>query len=193
MACFRADTVSSSIIRSSARSVWDSGRSAQGVSPSEVSSNERLGRRLTRRYPSDTLAQVAAATIRSYGLLSREKSRDGARQAIDALAPERPYMMSGNYSLVPAYVLGQAYLASGQSKDASSAFKIILDHTGVTRNYITGPLARLGLAKAEEEEGDVSNAKADYTEFLRPWSDADPEVLILRSAKRLQSKWNLPE
>jgi DNA-binding winged helix-turn-helix (wHTH) protein/tetratricopeptide (TPR) repeat protein len=138
---------------------------------------------MSRRFPTDTLAQVAVATIHACGFLSNGNSREEAHRAIEALAPARPYMMSGNFSLVPVYVLGQAYLASGQSENASSAYKTILNHSGVTRNYITSPLARLGLAKAEEQAGDLPKARADYTEFLRLWRDADIAIPALETAK----------
>jgi tetratricopeptide (TPR) repeat protein len=138
---------------------------------------------INRRFPEDTLAQVAVSIIRACALLGDGKSPDGARRALEALAPTSPYSMSGNLSLVPVYVLGQAYLASGQSENASSAFQNILDHYGVTRNYITGPVARLGLARAEEQAGERAKARADYAVFLRLWRDADARLPMLRAAQ----------
>ena len=78
-------------------------------------------------------------SIRACALLGDGKSSDGARRALEALAPASPYAVSGDLSLVPVYVLGQAYLASGQSENAAAAFQNVLDHYGVTRNYITDP------------------------------------------------------
>ncbi|RXH54667.1 winged helix-turn-helix domain-containing protein [Granulicella sibirica] len=134
---------------------------------------QHIAEDMSKRYPTDTLAQIAAATINACGLLGKGKSHEEARRAVEALAPASPYMMSGNLSMVPLYTLGQAYLASGQTNEAAAAFRTILDHRGVTRNYIVGPLARLSLAKAEEQAGDLSKARDDYNEFHRIWRDAD--------------------
>ena len=138
---------------------------------------------MTRRFPEDTLAQVAVSTIRACALLGDGKSPEGARRALEALAPTSPYAMSSVFFMVPVYVLGQAYLASGQSENAAAAFQNILDHSGMTRNNITGSIARFGLARAEEQAGEKAKAKADYAEFLRLWRDADTDVPMLKAAQ----------
>ena len=85
--------------------------------------------------------------------------------------------------MVPLYVRGQAYLAAGESANAAQDFQTILDHGGVTRNYVTGPLARLGLASAEKQAGDTKKARSDYQEFLRIWRDADGDLPMLQAVK----------
>jgi hypothetical protein len=145
---------------------------------------------INRRYPVDTIAQAAVAIIRASSLLGEGKTPEDARKALEMLAPASPYAMSGNLYLLPIYVLGQAYLASGQSENAAVAFQNILDHYGVTRNCVIVPLARLGLARAEEQAGERTKAKADYIEFLRLWRDADADLPIAKatraSLKRLE-------
>ena len=155
---------------------------AQAISGDHVGAAVTLAD-INRRFSEDTLAQVAVSTIRACALLGDGKSSDGARRALEALAPASPYAVSGDLSLVPVYVLGQAYLASGQSENAAAAFQNVLDHYGVTRNYITGSIARLGLAKAEEQAGERTKARADYAEFLRLWRDADTNLPMLEAAK----------
>jgi len=94
-----------------------------------------------------------------------------------------PSGLSSGLYLVPIYVRAQAHLASGQSASAAADFRTILDHSGVTRNFIIGPIARLGLARAEEQVGDILKARADYSEFLHLWRDADADLALLKTAR----------
>jgi hypothetical protein len=59
----------------------------------------------------------------------------------------------------------------------------MLDHPGVTRNFPTGALARLGLADAEAQAGEKAKARANYAAFLALWRDADPDLAVLKAAK----------
>jgi hypothetical protein len=49
--------------------------------------------------------------------------------------------------------------------------------------YLTGPLARLQLGRAEKLMGDDAAARKSYEEFLTIWKDADPDIPIYRQAK----------
>jgi tetratricopeptide (TPR) repeat protein len=138
---------------------------------------------LARRAPEDTVVQLVLATIRASVLLGNGKSADGARHAIEALASTAPYEMSPGLDLVPVYVRGQAYLAAGQSAEAKVEFQKILDHPGVTRTFVTGSLAHLGLARALAMAGDKAKARAAYQDFLADWKDADPGLEILKQAR----------
>ncbi len=138
---------------------------------------------INRRSSTDTMSQAAVATMRASLLLGNGRSAEQARRAIDALGPATPYGLSSGLYLVPIYVRAQAYLASGQSASAAADFRTILDHSGVTRNFIIGPIARLGLARAEEQVGDIVKARADYSEFLHLWRDADSDLALLKAAR----------
>jgi hypothetical protein len=59
----------------------------------------------------------------------------------------------------------------------------MLDHYGVTRNFPTGALARMGLAEAEAQGGDKAKARADYAAFLALWQNADPDLPLLKVAR----------
>jgi hypothetical protein len=54
--------------------------------------------------------------------------------------------------------------------------------------YITGPLARLQLGRAERLMGDNASARKSYEEFLTIWKDADPDIPIYRQAKAEYAK-----
>jgi tetratricopeptide (TPR) repeat protein len=144
---------------------------------------EKAANDLNKRYPTNTMAQLAVATIRACTLLGDGKSPEGARQAVEALAGVARYDLSGSLNLIPAYVRGRAYLAAGQSANAAAEFQKILDHQGVTRTFVTGPLARLQLAEAEAQAGDKAKARSDYAAFLKLWRDADPDLPALKSAR----------
>ena len=54
---------------------------------------------------------------------------------------------------------------------------------GVVLNEPIGALARLGLARALDLQGDPVKARAAYDAFLELWKDADPDVPFLRQAR----------
>ena len=118
-----------------------------------------------------------------------------------------------NVTLVPVYTRGEAYLALGQGAEAAAEFQKILDHPGLVGNFPIGALARLGLGRAYALEAGVgagpmhaqtghpqdlalsatkgaplqrealAKARVAYLEFFALWSDADPDVPVLKQAK----------
>jgi tetratricopeptide (TPR) repeat protein len=102
---------------------------------------------------------------------------------VEALADVSGYETGGSIYLIPIYIRGRAYLAAGQSANAAAEFQKMLDHSGVTRNFPTGALARLGLAEAEAQASDKEKARADYAAFLALWRNADPDLALLKAAK----------
>jgi eukaryotic-like serine/threonine-protein kinase len=123
--------------------------------------------------------------------------------ALNALQSASPIEL-GNISfgtniscLYPTSIRGQAYLAAGQGKEAAAEFQKIIDHSGIVWNCWTGALAHLGVARANALQartfqGQAQGADADtarvralaaYKDFLTLWSDADPDIPILKEAK----------
>jgi hypothetical protein len=100
--------------------------------------------------------------------------------------------------LYPLYVRGNAYLAAGQGRPADAEFQKILDHSGIVWNCWTGALARLGVARANALQSRASQgadadaarvrALAAYKTFLALWTDADPDIPILKQAKSEYAK-----
>jgi hypothetical protein len=81
------------------------------------------------------------------------------------------------------YVRAAAHLSEQEGATAAREFQKLLDHRGLLWNCATGPLARLGLARAYAMQGDKAKARADYEEFLALWEDADPDIPIYKQAK----------
>ena len=83
-----------------------------------------------------------------------------------------------------AYVRGEALLAAHQYPEAAAEFQKILDHRGIVGADPIGALAHVQLGRAFALSGDTIKAKAAYQDFLTLWKDADPDIPILRQARR---------
>jgi tetratricopeptide (TPR) repeat protein len=106
--------------------------------------------------------------------------------AIDLLRGTVQYDLAFTESfdyLDPAYIRGLAYLDLGDGRSAAHEFQKLIDNPGLCWNFITGPLARLQLGRAERLMGDNASARESYEEFLHIWKDADPDLPVYREAK----------
>jgi ATP/maltotriose-dependent transcriptional regulator MalT len=92
---------------------------------------------------------------------------------------------TSNFStyLYPVYVRGQAYLAAHQGAPASVEFQKILNWPGVVFNEPIGALAHLGLARARAMNGETSEARASYNNFLSLWKNADSSFPFLSAVR----------
>jgi eukaryotic-like serine/threonine-protein kinase len=152
---------------------------------------ERLADDLAKRFPEATVVQFNyLPTIRAQLALNRNDSS----KAVDALQATAPYELGSpeaiafSPALYPLYVRGQAYLANRQGSEAAAEFQKILDHRGVVFNEPIGPLAHLGLGRAYALSGDTAKARTKYQDFFALWRDADPDIPILKQAKREYAK-----
>ncbi len=141
---------------------------------------------LSMRFPQDTIMQrVWLPTIRS----QIELTRNNPASSIELLRSAAPFelgMLTGsgiNSCLYPVYVRAEAYLKSRQAAYAREEFQKLLGHRGLMWNCVTGPLSKLGLARAYALEGNTAEARAVYQEFLTLWKDADPDIPVLKQAK----------
>jgi eukaryotic-like serine/threonine-protein kinase len=104
--------------------------------------------------------------------------------AVQLLAASVPYD-SGVAGRQVLYLRGTSYLRLRQGKEAAAEFQRILVHRTGFPLY---PLARLGLARALELQGDTGNARIAYQDFFALWKDADPDIPILKEAKAEYAK-----
>jgi len=142
---------------------------------------EALANELNKRFPSDTMLQrYWLTTIRGAIQLAR-KNASGALGALQSVSYELGDYGPGN--LYPVYVRGEAYLGTGQGKEAAAEFQKILDHRSIVGNFWLGALAHLGLGRAYALQGDKAKARGAYQDFLALWKDADPDIPILKQAK----------
>jgi len=113
-----------------------------------------------------------------------------ADRAVELLRMTSPYEL-GNLGLdvlEPVSLLGQAYLMQHNGKAAALEFQKIIDHPRTMSEVRAGRVARLGLARAYALQGDTSNARGLYQDFLALWKDADPDIPILKQAKAEYAK-----
>ena len=153
----------------------------------EITRSEALADQLNTEYPHSTMMQYyALPTIRA--LIEMRKHRPA--KATEALQPTLPYEFGeqGFGNLQPAYVRGLAYLMSGQGREATTEFQKLDDYPGVVGTFVTGALARLQLARAEELSGNRDKAREHYRDFLAAWKDADADIPILKEAKAEYAK-----
>ncbi|MBV8572499.1 MAG: hypothetical protein JO319_17915, partial [Acidobacteriaceae bacterium] len=137
-----------------------------------------LAENLNTRFPEDTLVQfIYLPTLRAQVALRRKNPLE----AIKDLQISAGYKLGDG--LYPVYVRGLAYLAAGRGGEATSEFRIILDHRGIVLNSCIGALARVQLGRALVLQGDMLQARSAYQDFLSLWKDADPDVPIFEQAK----------
>ncbi len=90
--------------------------------------------------------------------------------------------------MYPTYIRGQAYLAAGNGSAASTQFRKVLEHRGVTQNGLLGALSLLQLARAEVMMGDIAGARQQYQDFFSLWKDADNDIPVLTQARAEYAK-----
>jgi eukaryotic-like serine/threonine-protein kinase len=161
---------------------------------------EALAADLAGSFPSNSFLKFYwLPTIKARVEITRRQSSRALSDLETAYSYELGQASFINY-LYPAYVRGQAYLLAGDGPAAATEFQKLLDHTGIVVNFVTGALARLGLARANALQAKLKGADSDaararalaaYKDFLTLWKDADSDIPILKQAKaeyrRLQS------
>jgi tetratricopeptide (TPR) repeat protein len=148
----------------------------------------RLADEVSQEAPLDTIVQkYIVPTIRASVKLQQHDP--GA--AIDLLRGTVQYDLAFTQSfdyLYPAYIRGLAYLELGDGPSAAGEFQKLIDNPGMCWEFITGPLARLQLGRAQRLMGDDASARKSYEEFLNIWRDADRDLAIYRQAKAEYAK-----
>ena len=156
----------------------------------DAAASQKISDRINHDSPVDTL-------IQGYWLpsihASLELSHGSAQRAVEILEASQPYDLGqpSQFQLstaYPAYLRGLAYLKAGNPAQAIPQFQKILDHRGAVLNFITYPLAQLGIARAYAASGDTAKARAAYSSFLVLWNDADPNLPLLQQAKSESAK-----
>jgi serine/threonine protein kinase/tetratricopeptide (TPR) repeat protein len=120
-------------------------------------------------------------------------AKNNSSQALVDLEAASPYEMGEPEplqlsSLYPAYLRGQAQLAAHNGSAAVTEFQKIVNHRGMVLNFVTGSLARLQIGRVYLMSGDSEKAKAAYQDFFKLWTDADPDIPILKQAKAEYAK-----
>lgn len=146
---------------------------------------KKLRKRLEESYPANTVLKIYWFPVIDAAAELREGNLTNTFRSLQTAAPFELALPSPNEigTLYPVYLRGQAYLAARNGPAAAAEFQKVLDHQGITLNFVNGALARLGLARAYALEGDSAKTHAAYEGFLSLWKGADDDVPILKQAK----------
>jgi eukaryotic-like serine/threonine-protein kinase len=153
----------------------------------ELKQAQKLSEELDTKYPQDTFVQKYWLPVIRAALDLRQGK---GTKAVDDLEPATALelAMPSSLTLYPAYVRGQAYLATDDASKAAAEFQKFIDHPGIVLNSPLGAIARLGRARAYARGRDSTKAQDAYRDFLNLWKDADPDVPILKEAKAEYAK-----
>ncbi|HEY6303479.1 MAG TPA: protein kinase [Terriglobales bacterium] len=167
----------------------------------DTSQAESLSQELNRRFPVDTQIQsLWLPVINAQVALARKNSALTLNylQVSSSIELGQMLFLNNLSCAYPAYVRGEAYLATGQGRESAAEFQKILDHSGIVWNCWTGALAHLGVAQANALQAKTSQgadadaarvrALAAYKDFLTLWKDADPDIPIYKQAKAEYAK-----
>ena len=155
----------------------------------DTSRSEALAGALEKRFPEDTFVRFTyVPVLRAIAALELSKPAESVERLQIALRYElaaNGIDFAHHYlgGLQSAYVRGQAFVAARRYAEAAAEFQKILDHRGVVGLDPIGPLSQLQLGRVFALRGDKAKAKAAYEAFLTSWTDADPDVPILKQAK----------
>jgi len=145
----------------------------------------RIAGPLEQKFPKDIVLQAEILpTIRAAIALKQ----GNVESAVQLLKEVEPYDLAAPiqtvaYSMYPAWIRGEAYLAMHHGDMAAAEFQKIVDNPGVVGNEPIGSLAHLGLGRAYALQGNTGKAKERYQEFFKLWKNADVDLAILKSAK----------
>jgi serine/threonine protein kinase/Tfp pilus assembly protein PilF len=147
-----------------------------------IAQAQKLAEKLDREFPQDTMVQNYALPVIRAAI---ELRKNNPSAAIEILEVTLPYEMGSSAFgfLYPAYLRGEAYRMAGQGQQAAVEYQKLLDHRGVTLNFITAALARLQLARSLAMSGNKAAARKSYEDFLTLWKHADEDLPILKAAK----------
>ena len=95
-----------------------------------------------------------------------------------------------NGLLYPAFLRGEALLLLHREDEAVREFQKFSDHRPIVLNNPLGALAKLEIGRAYARQGDTTNARAAYQDFLNLWKDADANIPIFQKAKAEYARLN---
>jgi len=146
---------------------------------------------LEKRYPLHAIVQSYwLPSIRAQIALASKQPALALQQLDKAKRYDILFPQVTWYSHMPSVVLrAEAYAALDQPDLAAKEWQTILQYPGIVQLSATAPIAKLQIAHISLHQAGVENssarnsARSAYQDFLSLWSDADPDIPILKEAR----------
>ena len=135
---------------------------------------------LVKTHPNHTIINLVLVPIVKASIALARKE---AAQAIEELKIVAPYELGFAAVLAPIYLRAQAYLMLGAGEEPVQEFQRLLDHRGSEPFSPFHSVAKLGLARAQAQMGDVEASSKNYESFISNWSNADDDIPVLIEAR----------
>ena len=145
-----------------------------------VQEAERIADELSAANPEHTFINSVLVPIVRGGI---ELTRKQPVRALEQLELAKPYESGFIALLAPIYLRGQSLLMQGDGLGATHEFQRLLDHRGSDPFSPFHAVASLGLARGRALAGDDQGSLLAYEAFLSGWTQADPDVPVLRQAR----------
>jgi DNA-binding winged helix-turn-helix (wHTH) protein/tetratricopeptide (TPR) repeat protein len=137
---------------------------------------------MARKYPLSIFAiGMYSPMVRGALVTHRSPSQADVTSAMSAALP---YELGQEAALQPPYLRGLAYMAAGAPGLAVVEFQKVIDHVGVDPVSPLYAMGYLGVARANAAMGRRDESRRAYAVFLDLWKNADPDVPLLREARR---------
>jgi serine/threonine protein kinase/tetratricopeptide (TPR) repeat protein len=157
----------------------------------ETVQSSALADKVAAEFDRDTMIQAYwLPTIRATIAINRGEGQKAVELLSVASQYElgEPMQSPAHGTLYPVYVRGEAHLRAGHGEQAAIEFQKIIDHRGIVANFPLGALARLQLGRAYKLNGNADKAREAYAAFFVAWSEADPNIPVLKQAKAEYAK-----
>jgi tetratricopeptide (TPR) repeat protein len=142
-------------------------------------------------YPSNIVIQKAWLPVVSAQLAMNQQHYDEALRQLQIVSPYEMGQLTANLSdscMVPVLLRGESFLALNRSQQALIEFQKLEANPGLIGNCWSGPLAKLGMARAHAQAGAKGEAKSWYEKLLAIWANADAEIPLVKQVKAEASK-----
>lgn len=142
-------------------------------------------------YPSNVAIQKAWLPMVRAQLAMNQRHYEEALRELRVVSPYERGQFSGNVSnscLVPMVLRGETFLALRRSSEAFAEFQKLENSPGLVGNCWSGPLAKLGIARALAQSGGDAQARVWYDRLISLWTDADADLPLLREVKSERNK-----
>lgn len=105
-------------------------------------------------------------------------------QALEILHTAAPYERGAEFGLAPMVVRASIQLAAGAGSEAAGTFREVLSLAAVAPTSPWVTYARLGLARALRDAGDIQGSRAAYDALIDWMRNGDVDAPLLVAAKR---------